>query len=259
LSNPQTLNLYAMVEDDPESFADLDGHVISGNPMNGYCNVANGTGSCDDDELGAIFNNRLSAAPLPPAPLAAFIDFLGQPDEPYAYDPLTFNPKSAKDRAQATAQQQELAANLAMALAGQGAGQCMHNACHALEKQKSTLEMEVNFSITLGNITLSTDKSISAAADISALGTSADLTVTDTSFDKDRPVGSLGAGIGKHLGLDLNFGQSPGGRIDGTGITLHVGVSTPTFPVHGSLNLHAPTDDFMWQLRSNPDFRSPLR
>lgn len=26
LSNPQTLNLYAMVEDDPESFADLDGH-----------------------------------------------------------------------------------------------------------------------------------------------------------------------------------------------------------------------------------------
>lgn len=27
LSNPQTLNLYAMVDDDPESFADLDGHA----------------------------------------------------------------------------------------------------------------------------------------------------------------------------------------------------------------------------------------
>ena len=26
LTNPQTLNLYSMVEDDPESFADLDGH-----------------------------------------------------------------------------------------------------------------------------------------------------------------------------------------------------------------------------------------
>jgi RHS repeat-associated protein len=26
LANPQTLNLYAMVSDDPESFADLDGH-----------------------------------------------------------------------------------------------------------------------------------------------------------------------------------------------------------------------------------------
>ena len=28
LSNPQTLNLYAMVSDDPESFADLDGHDV---------------------------------------------------------------------------------------------------------------------------------------------------------------------------------------------------------------------------------------
>lgn len=27
LSNPQTLNLYSMVSDDPESFADLDGHI----------------------------------------------------------------------------------------------------------------------------------------------------------------------------------------------------------------------------------------
>ena len=27
LTNPQTLNLYAMVADDPESFADLDGHT----------------------------------------------------------------------------------------------------------------------------------------------------------------------------------------------------------------------------------------
>jgi RHS repeat-associated protein len=30
LSNPQTLNLYAMVSDDPESFADLDGHCCDG-------------------------------------------------------------------------------------------------------------------------------------------------------------------------------------------------------------------------------------
>ncbi len=27
LTNPQTLNLYAMVADDPESFVDLDGHL----------------------------------------------------------------------------------------------------------------------------------------------------------------------------------------------------------------------------------------
>src|SRR5713101_7781578 len=36
LTNPQTLNLYAMVSDDPESFADLDGH---GGPGDALLNV----------------------------------------------------------------------------------------------------------------------------------------------------------------------------------------------------------------------------
>ena len=35
LTNPQTLNLYAMVADDPESFADLDGHEAEGGPEAG--------------------------------------------------------------------------------------------------------------------------------------------------------------------------------------------------------------------------------
>jgi RHS repeat-associated protein len=38
LSNPQTLNLYAMVADDPESFADLDGHCVP------WCTAAIGAG-----------------------------------------------------------------------------------------------------------------------------------------------------------------------------------------------------------------------
>jgi len=40
LTNPQTLNLYAMVADDPESFADLDGHLTD--PMPSNC----ATGQC---------------------------------------------------------------------------------------------------------------------------------------------------------------------------------------------------------------------
>src|SRR5208282_2704505 len=32
LTNPQTLNLYSMVAQDPESFADLDGHCIANTP-----------------------------------------------------------------------------------------------------------------------------------------------------------------------------------------------------------------------------------
>jgi len=37
LTNPQTLNLYAMVGDDPESFADLDGHAGAGYPEPNNC------------------------------------------------------------------------------------------------------------------------------------------------------------------------------------------------------------------------------
>src|SRR5712692_808738 len=53
LINPQTLNLYAMVADDPESFADLDGHLT----MN------SGSGPCN----GENESNCNSPAP-PPAP-----------------------------------------------------------------------------------------------------------------------------------------------------------------------------------------------
>jgi RHS repeat-associated protein len=42
LSNPQTLNLYAMVSDDPESFADLDGHEQIGTPITGANVTLNG-------------------------------------------------------------------------------------------------------------------------------------------------------------------------------------------------------------------------
>src|SRR2546427_11281282 len=37
LTNPQTLNLYSMVADDPESFADLDGHEQSGGAQGSRC------------------------------------------------------------------------------------------------------------------------------------------------------------------------------------------------------------------------------
>jgi hypothetical protein len=41
-SNPQTLNLYAMVHDDPETFADLDGHGQNGNcALNNPCTDQN--------------------------------------------------------------------------------------------------------------------------------------------------------------------------------------------------------------------------
>jgi RHS repeat-associated protein len=49
LTNPQTLNLYAMVSDDPESFADLDGHTNQAS----YGNSGAGVETCASSGAGA--------------------------------------------------------------------------------------------------------------------------------------------------------------------------------------------------------------
>ena len=51
LTNPQTLNLYAMVSDNPETFADLDGHLNAspGDPRQGPC-VDSGTTACGEEQ-----------------------------------------------------------------------------------------------------------------------------------------------------------------------------------------------------------------
>src|SRR5207249_4170835 len=49
LTNPQTLNLYAMVADDPESFADLDGHCWKG--FQSFCNLVRYHKWVDDAHL----------------------------------------------------------------------------------------------------------------------------------------------------------------------------------------------------------------
>ena len=50
LTNPQTLNLYAMVSDNPETFADLDGHgqANEGSNTNTGCNYT--SNKCNDDQ-----------------------------------------------------------------------------------------------------------------------------------------------------------------------------------------------------------------
>jgi RHS repeat-associated protein len=81
LSNPQTLSLYAMVHDDPETFADLDGHGESGfaiDPVGEGFDYGMGTESLGDDqdldqgdevatEFVANYEQRQHAATPPPA------------------------------------------------------------------------------------------------------------------------------------------------------------------------------------------------
>ena len=64
LTNPQTLNLYAMVEDDPESFADLDGHQSAQSDPNVHagqtgCNLDTGNG-CPELALLVIGGNGMA-------------------------------------------------------------------------------------------------------------------------------------------------------------------------------------------------------
>ena len=65
LTNPQTLNLYAMLSDNPETFADLDGHLIQGGPYNletADFSGGAGQGNCDymggDCSLNAFGNDN---------------------------------------------------------------------------------------------------------------------------------------------------------------------------------------------------------
>lgn len=59
LSNPQTLNLYAMVTDDPESFADLDGHTEE--PL-GILNLINNVEETAQQTIDAIVQPLIDSA-----------------------------------------------------------------------------------------------------------------------------------------------------------------------------------------------------
>ena len=89
LTNPQTLNLYAMVQDNPESFADLDGHVIpsASADIYGTCNVTNGNG-CDDNEQSLLIHVPANVGPSPQK-IADWINSVGSLGDPYA---LTYTP-----------------------------------------------------------------------------------------------------------------------------------------------------------------------
>lgn len=119
LSNPQTLNLYAMVHDNPESFADLDGHSASCDPHHDYCNshepsesLANAAaecftnpGLCGSEKL--IVEQKDQIPQEPPAqpdpqpaptnpdgtPKPPPVPVPGNPDLPWKWNPDPGNPR----------------------------------------------------------------------------------------------------------------------------------------------------------------------
>ena len=71
LTNPQTLNLYAMVSDDPESFADLDGHAQSQGGAEGQC--GGGTGNTGGDSCAKQPATQTQNQQQPAAQKSAYI------------------------------------------------------------------------------------------------------------------------------------------------------------------------------------------
>jgi RHS repeat-associated protein len=62
LSNPQTLNLYAMVSDNPETFADLDGHELCGPACHGAAAGGGGGWAGDFDSTNYNDNDAIISA-----------------------------------------------------------------------------------------------------------------------------------------------------------------------------------------------------
>ena len=71
LTNPQTLNLYAMVSDNPESFADLDGHGCTTGPGGIRCKPDVAPNGPDKPGEGSGAQKSGTGAPLSPSQLAA--------------------------------------------------------------------------------------------------------------------------------------------------------------------------------------------
>jgi RHS repeat-associated protein len=70
LTNPQTLNLYAMVSDDPESFADLDGHE---NPIKTWGNTDGQTNQCKGstpDDCGVVTAQQTTTTTTTQSPVS---------------------------------------------------------------------------------------------------------------------------------------------------------------------------------------------
>ena len=112
--------------------------------------------------------------------------------------------------------------------------------------------LSVNGSVTVGLTTFSTDKTVTANGDIPNVGASIDVKLGDTPPGHTE-VGSIGAGLGKHAGVDATVAVDPKGQVEVTALTLHVGAATPTSPVHIStpgvpLKM---SDEFKWELRAN--------
>src|SRR5580704_2756994 len=106
LTNPQTLNLYAMVQDNPESFADLDGHGGNQNGNSGQsgkdkCNMATGD-ACDEFEL-RFLDAAITGQPMTPDDMyQALVALIAAQNDPQSKDDPPKQPTAQQQNSSTT-------------------------------------------------------------------------------------------------------------------------------------------------------------
>jgi len=240
LSNPQTLNLYAIVGDNVESFADLDGHDYD---IQGVCSCTVGTYT----QVLQMVALEMPGAVVKGDQVRGEITFDGAVIGSYTYcDPGKCTQKAA------TAE--ELAkAHIA----------AMFQLLYVLTK-----DVKVGVSGTAGVVSVDNEGHVSVEADAPSIGGSVDIS-TGGPKKADKVIGTVGMGLSKHLGIDTTVVRDANGKVKFRGANIHVGLSTnPTSPIHAGTELgvkalrngppRGGADDWKWALRTSAATRSPL-
>jgi RHS repeat-associated protein len=209
LTNPQTLNLYAMVSDDPESFADLDGHQC--------VTTAPGGTSCKPDVQPNAPGKTGEGFPAPQTKgtgtsiLDSFVSFLTG-----LFSSRDSNPEPIATDSTEPALQPTTSTDLMIQ-----AGTAATNAVPTVQIQGS---------VTLGPVNVDTNGN-AAAAIPPGLAISTDLVINGPHADQ-RGVGSVE--VGGLVSAGTNFVQEPTGQIHPQGAIVSLGVGTPNGHVSGT-------------------------
>jgi RHS repeat-associated protein len=222
LTNPQTLNLYSMVTDDPESFADLDGHTSTQ-----MYQLANPAASSAWDPTFASSDNGLFTGNDTPQDLKLedVINIIQQVRKGSA-DPVTmgmniFNSLGNNVTVSGDVMRQALK-DTGIALGGAGADLISHADNISKSGNAVTIANKSDYTTTLGTNILKIDKKVSFN-----IGTEGGLPV-----------------LSAITGLHADTGSHKGVSIDKVAVTMHAfdkkSAPVRALAVTGSVQIHVP-------------------
>jgi RHS repeat-associated protein len=185
--DPQSLNLYAYVRNNPVTWLDADGHAPTCKSFADTCQ--------DEAAIAAIHDNNASKAQAahqarqttkPPLNLRQDVFNKNKPRDPNAAPAVQMKDGQVD--------------------IGSGA-------------------VTVSASGTAGNITASTTRDVTANVNTPTFGASVDITIKGPKANQEN-LGEVSLGM-KHLGVGTNVVRNPDGHVGLQGVNVHVGASVP--------------------------------